>query len=89
MLVAMAGYRRRGDTGANTLISLAAIAACAIVLLLFAIDTARNEPETFAAIVVIAVFAVVFDYVWKRRRDARADTGHRPAGTDELPASPR
>ena len=87
IIVAVAGYRRRRDTGAQTLVVLAAIGACALVLVLFAIDTARNEPETFAAILVIAFFAVVFDYLWKRRRDARAGGGQRPAGADELPAS--
>ncbi len=87
MLVAIAGYCRRHDTGAQTLIVLAAIGACAIVLVLFAIDTARNEPETFAAIVVIGLFSVVIDYLWKRRRDARAGGGPIPPGTDELPAS--
>ena len=40
----------------------------AIVLVFFAIDVARNAPETFAAIVAIALLAVVLDFVWKRRR---------------------
>ena len=88
MLVAMAGYRRRRDTGAHTLIALAAIGACMIVLALFAIDTARNAPETFAAIVVIGLLSVVFDYVWKRRRDAHAGEGQGPARVDRLPTAP-
>ena len=42
-----------------------AIAATAIVLVFFAVDTVRNAPETFSAIVGIAVLAVVLDLVWK------------------------
>ena len=55
VLVGMAGYRRRADTGANGAIVLAAIAVTAIVLAFFAVDTLRNAPETFAAIIAIAV----------------------------------
>jgi hypothetical protein len=49
---------------------LAAIAATAVVLVFFAVDTLRNAPETFAAIVGIALLAVVLDAVWKRVRPA-------------------
>jgi hypothetical protein len=45
------------------------------VLIFFAIDTLRNEPETFVAIVAIALLSVVLDFVWKRSRAA-----HSPAG---------
>ena len=44
------------------------MAATAIVLVFFAIDTLRNAPETFVAIVAIALLAVVLDVVWKRMR---------------------
>jgi amino acid transporter len=67
-LVGVAAYRRRADTGANVVIVLAAVAATAIVLVFFAVDTVRNSPETFGAIVGIAVLAVVLDLVWKRAR---------------------
>jgi hypothetical protein len=40
-----------------------------IVLGFFAIDTLRNAPETFVAIVAMTVLAVVLDVVWKRARD--------------------
>jgi amino acid transporter len=68
LLVGVAGYRRRAETGSQVVIVLAAIAATAIVLVFFAVDTVRNAPETFAAIVGIAVLAVVLDAVWKRAR---------------------
>ena len=49
---------------------LAAIAATAVVLAFFAVDTLRNAPETFAAIVGITLLAVVLDAAWKRVRPA-------------------
>jgi hypothetical protein len=37
-----------------------------LVLVFFAVDTARNAPETFTAIIVITALAVVLDLLWKR-----------------------
>jgi len=68
LLVGAAGYRRRADTGSNPLIVLLAIAVTATVLVFFAVDTARNAPETFVAIVAIGVLAVILDSVWRRAR---------------------
>jgi amino acid transporter len=68
VLVALAGYRRRADTGANSVIAIAAIGVSAIVLLFFAVDTLRNDPATFIATLAIGLLAVVLDLVWKRRR---------------------
>ena len=70
LLVGVAAYRRRGDTGANAAIVLAGIAATAVVLAFFAVDTLRNAPETFVAIVAITLLAVALDLVWKRTRGA-------------------
>ena len=68
LLVGATGYRLRSETGAIGAIVLLGIAATAIVLVFFAVDTIRNAPETFAAIVAIAVLAVVLDVIWKRMR---------------------
>ena len=70
LLVAIAGYRRRGDTGANAVVVLAAIAVTAVVLVFFGIDTARNDPATFIAILAIAALAVVFNLLWAHPRPA-------------------
>jgi amino acid transporter len=69
LLVGIAGYRLRSNTGASSAIVLLGIAATVIVLGFFAIDTLRNAPETFVAIVAMTVLAVVLDVVWKRARD--------------------
>jgi amino acid transporter len=66
LLVGFAAYRLRAEIGALTAVVLAAIALTALVLVFFAIDTARNSPETFSAILVITALAVVLDLVWKR-----------------------
>ncbi len=76
VLVALAGFRRRADTGANTVIALAAIGVSAIVLAFFAVDTLRNDPATFVAIIAITVLAVVLDTLWKRT--ARSREGQPP-----------
>ncbi|MGH3128669.1 MAG: APC family permease [Gaiellaceae bacterium] len=76
LLVGIAGYRCRAETGSLAAVVLAAIAASGIVLVFFAVDTLRNAPETFVAIVAIALLAVVLDLVWKRAR------GPLPAAVD-------
>ena len=65
LLVAVAGYRRRADTGANVIVAIAAVGVAAIVLVFFMVDTVRNEPATFAAILAIVVLAVTIDTLWK------------------------
>ena len=59
----------RTETGSNPVILVAAIVATLVVLLLFSIDTAQNEPETFVVMLVIGALTVVFDFVWKHLRD--------------------
>ena len=63
--------------GTQAVVVLAAIAVTAVVLVFFAVDTLRNEPETFVAIVAIALLSIVLDLLWKRSRDARPRSGSR------------
>jgi amino acid transporter len=72
LLVGLAGYRLRSETGASAAIVLLGMAATLIVLGFFAVDTLRNDPETFAAIVVMTLLAVALDVVWKHVRDPAA-----------------
>ena len=71
LLVGISAFRLRAETGSRAPILLVGMAATAVVLVFFAIDTVRNAPETFGAIVGIAVLAVILDLVWKRWRDRR------------------
>jgi amino acid transporter len=81
LLVGLAGYRLRSETGASSAIVLVGMAATAIVLGFFAVDTLRNDPETFGAIVAMTLLAVVLDLVWKRVRDRQ------PVAPGEGPAA--
>ena len=73
LLVGASGYRLRRETGSLGAIVLTAMATTTIVLIFFAIDTLRNAPETFVAIVCVTALAVVLDLVWKRIRGPRQD----------------
>jgi amino acid transporter len=75
LLVAIAGYRLRSETGARGAIVLLGMAATGTVLVFFSIDTLRNAPQTFTAIVAIAALAVVLDLVWKRVRGPGQEIG--------------
>ena len=41
------------------------------LLVMFGVDTARNEPRTFVAMILAGVIATVLEFAWKARRDAR------------------
>ncbi len=68
VLVGIAGYRLRdqikGKPGALAL----AVTAAGFVLIFFVIDTLRNDPSTFAAILVLIVLAIALDFLWKRAK---------------------
>ena len=66
LLIGLAGWRRRVDTGSNAAIVLLAIVVIGVVLAFFAIDTIRNDPWSFVAIVAIALASVVLDAVFRR-----------------------
>lgn len=68
LLVGLAGYRLRSETGASAAIVLLGMAATAVVLGFFAVDTLPNDPDTFTAIVAMTLLAVGLDFVCKRVR---------------------
>jgi len=68
VLVGIAGYRLRDETGGQAWLILVGITVTLFVLAFFAVDTLRNAPQTFLAIVIIGTLAVVLDLVWKRAR---------------------
>jgi uncharacterized membrane protein YfcA len=65
-LIAVAGWRRRADTGSNSALVIAAIGVIAVVLGFFVVDTAQNDPWTFVAIIAITVVAIALDAVFRR-----------------------
>ena len=82
LLVGGAAYKTCAETGAALVVVLAAIAVTATVLAFFAVDTLRNAPETFIAIVGIAGLSVILDLVWKHQR------GPSPPATGSLDHTP-
>jgi amino acid transporter len=75
LLVGIAGFRLRSETGAKGAVVLLGAAVTIVVLAFFAVDTLRNAPETFTAIVAIGLLAIVLDTVWKRFRGSAEPPG--------------
>ena len=73
VLVGAAGYQACRDREQHRVVLLAH-RVTVIVLAFFAVDTLRNAPETFIAIVAITLLAVALDFMWKRMRPAPPPT---------------
>jgi amino acid transporter len=79
LLVSVAGLRLRAETSSQAWIIVLGIAVTSLVLALFVIDTLRNEPTTFVAMLLLAVLALVLDAGWTWYRD-NADQSAKRAG---------
>jgi len=66
LLVGLAGWRRRRDTHSNPIIVALALAVTATVLGFFAVDTLQTAPETFTAIILLALLAIILDTLVRR-----------------------
>jgi amino acid transporter len=77
VLLCVGGYRCRRETGSSPVMIALAGSVTATVLGFFAVDTYRNAPQTFTAIVVILVAAVVLDTIWRWQRPSAEE----PAGS--------
>lgn len=67
LLVGLAGWRRRRDTNSNPVLIVIALVVVAIVLGFFAVDTVQNSPETFGAIILLGLIAIILDGVHRHR----------------------
>jgi amino acid transporter len=67
-LVGVAALKLRDEIGANSVTVGAGVIGAVVVLVLFLVDTARNEPRTFVTMIVVGVLALAFDFLWRRRR---------------------
>ena len=72
LVVGVAGLRLRSGSGSKAWLIALTMLVTSIVLTYFVIDTARNAPETFTAMLVMVALAVVLDAIWKRVRPKRA-----------------
>jgi L-asparagine transporter-like permease len=66
MLVTVAHFRVRSDTGARVWILVLALATAGIAFVTFVLTTLVTEPGTVAALVVILLLSVALDFGWKR-----------------------
>ena len=82
LVVSVAAYRLRAETGSRAWVLVAAIVLTLVVLVVFVVQTLRTEPETFVAMVGILLLAIVLDLVWSRLRARRACGALRPASRD-------
>jgi hypothetical protein len=58
----------RSETGAQTWLLILGVLTSGIVLVTFAVTTLVEEPGTAIAIVVVVLFSIVIDWIWKQRR---------------------
>jgi amino acid transporter len=65
LLVGLAGWQRRADTGSSSVVVALAVGVIGVVLVFFAIDTIRSDLGSFIAIVVIAIGSVVLDAIFR------------------------
>jgi lipopolysaccharide export LptBFGC system permease protein LptF len=75
LIICAAAYRLRAGTGSSVVSIGLATLVTAVVLVAFSVDTVRNAPETFTAMILIGLLAVVFDTVWRARKPAGVPTG--------------
>ena len=71
LVVSIAAFKLRKETASSTAVLVAAIVLTVVVLLVFAVQTLRTEPETFIAIIGILLLAVLLDLGWTRLRERR------------------
>jgi amino acid transporter len=74
LLTSLAALRLRKETGSSRWVILTGIAATALVLLVFGVQTLRDSPQTFTAMIGIVVLAIVLDLLWSWVRARRAQT---------------
>jgi amino acid transporter len=73
IMVALAGWRLRAETGSRGWVIMTAMVVTAVVLVIFLVQTLRTEPQTFVAMVGVLGLSVALEYLWsgmRRRRDA-------------------
>lgn len=67
-LITAGHIRVRSETGARTWLLLLGVLTSAIVLVAFALTTLVEEPGTAVAMLVILLFGIAIDLIWKQRR---------------------
>jgi amino acid transporter len=71
-MVGLAGMRLRTETRSNPVVIILALASTLTVLVVFAVQTLRDEPETFIAMLIVLGLAVGLEFVWSALRKRQA-----------------
>jgi len=72
LILSVAALRLRHETKSHPVVIWAAILLTAFILVVFAIQTLRNEPQTFIAMIAILALAAILDQIWSAARKRRA-----------------
>ncbi len=75
LIVGLAGWRLRAETGSNPALILLALAMVGIVLGFFAVETFQTAPWTFVAIILLVLLAAVLDGVVRRQHHVVTQIG--------------
>lgn len=83
LVVAVAGLRLRNETSSRPSVIWSAIVTTSVVLIAFSLQTLREEPQTFLAMVGVLVLAVALEFTWSwiRTQRAQGDTRRIPRDT--------
>ena len=82
MIVTLAHFRVRSETGARLGLLLLALATAAIAFLAFVVTTLTTEPASFWTLLAILVISVVLELWWKRTARARGSKQRSRGVTD-------
>jgi amino acid transporter len=74
VLVGVSGLRLRHEIAAKAWIIIAAIAASAVALSFFVVDTYHHDKPAFWGTIAIVLLGILTDTLWKRSRDRQATT---------------
>lgn len=81
ILLSLAAYRLRAETGTGVPIIVVAGAATAIVLLVFLVDLFNNDPATLGWLAVFAILALIIEFAWKSVRSHTSASTGRPVSS--------
>lgn len=75
LVIGAAAWKLRVNTESIPAMIIAAVAVTIAVLGFFAVNTARDDPETFVAIIVVVILALALELTWEWYRSNKLKAG--------------
>jgi hypothetical protein len=75
MLVAIAHFWVRAETGASVIMLAFAVASAGLVVVTFTVTTLVHESASLVTMVAVGVLGVALDFGWKQARPRRQVSG--------------